>query len=298
MKVRIGVGLGAGGVSESETFVAAVERMERLGFDSLWLSEVLTTGVIDPLAGMAFAAGVTRVLKLKVGTTMTVTGRNPVRMAKELATIDRLSRGRLLLVFVPGLTNPLEDQALGVPVKERGAWLDEVLPLVRRLWSEDNVVHSGPLFCYDGLTLQPRPLQNPLEVWLGGTAKSALRRAGRLSDGWLPSLCTPAEAAAGKAAIEQAASEAGRTIDPEHFGISLSYAYASIPESQVKRILQRRPGTDPAAFIPVGMTALREMLEQYISVGFSKFVVRPTETPASWPDELDRLADGVLSLQS
>jgi len=137
-----------------------------------------------------------------------------------------------------------------------------------------------------------------LEVWLGGTAKSALRRAGRLSDGWLPSLCTPPEAAAGRAAIEAAASEAGRTIDPEHFGISLSYAHDSIPPAQVTRILQRRPGTDPAAFIPLGLAGLRDMLRQYISVGFSKFVVRPAETPLAWPDELSRLADGVLSLQT
>src|SRR5690349_12631146 len=127
MKIRIGVGLGAGGVSDAETFCETVQQMERLGFDSLWLSEVLTTPVVDPLAGLAFAAGFTH--KLKLGTTMTVTGRNPVRMAKELATIDRMSRGRLLLVFVPGLTNPQEDQALGIPVSERGAVIDEVLPL-------------------------------------------------------------------------------------------------------------------------------------------------------------------------
>src|SRR5579862_9231472 len=105
MKVRIGIGLGG---LEADRFLSAVQCMERCGFDSLWLSEVLTTGVLDPLTGLAYAAGVTR--KLKLGTTMTVTARNPVRMAKELATIDRLSRGRLLLVFVPGLTDRFEDQ--------------------------------------------------------------------------------------------------------------------------------------------------------------------------------------------
>ena len=161
MKVRIGIGLG--GLSQDpEHFVGAVQRMEQRGFDSLWLSEVLTTGVLDPLAGLAYAAGVTT--KLKLGTTMTVTARNPVRMAKELATIDRLSGGRLLLVFVPGLTNRQEDQALGVPVKERGAWLDEILPLARRLWSEDNVVHNGPLFLLRGhfasATTAAEPLGN------------------------------------------------------------------------------------------------------------------------------------------
>src|SRR5438067_9708524 len=168
MKIRIGVGVGASGAADPDRFAATLQHMERLRFDSVWLSEVLTGEVVDPLAGLAYAAGITR--KLKLGTTMTVTARNPVRMAKALATIDRLSNGRLLLVFVPGLSDRLEDQALGVPVKERGAWIDEVLPLVRRLWSEDEVRHEGPRFCYDGISLFPRPLQDPLEVWLGGTA--------------------------------------------------------------------------------------------------------------------------------
>jgi probable F420-dependent oxidoreductase len=296
MKVRIGVGLGAGGVSDSSTFAAAVVHMERLGFDSLWLSEVLTGAVVDPLAGLAFAAGLTK--KLKLGTTMTVTSRNPIRMAKELATIDRFSSGRLLLVFVPGLSDRFEDQALAVPVAERGAWIDEVLPLVRRLWTEDAVSHAGARFRYDGLSVQPKPLQQPLEVWLGGNARSALQRAGRLSDGWLPALCTPAEAAAGRAAIEAAAREAGRTIDPEHFGISVAYARDAIPPSQVARIAKRRPGVDPSTLIPIGMTSVRDMLDRYVDVGFSKFVLRPGDTPASWPTELEELADEVLSLQS
>src|SRR5258707_12399289 len=180
MKARIGVGLGAAGASDSVAFGDAVQHMERFGFASLWLSEVLTGLVVDPLAGLAYAAGVTR--KLKLGTTMTVTARNPIRMAKELATIDRLSGGRLLLVFVPGLSDRFEDQALGMPVTEGGAWIDEVLPRVARFWSEDALTHKGPRLCYEGLSVHPRPLQDPLEVWLGGTARSALPRARRLSD--------------------------------------------------------------------------------------------------------------------
>jgi probable F420-dependent oxidoreductase len=296
MKIRIGVGLGAGGASDAATLADAVQHMERLGFDSLWLSEVLTGAVVDPLAGLAFAAGVTR--KLKLGTTMTVTARNPVRMAKELATIDRLSNGRLLLVFVPGLTDRFEDQALGMPVAQRGAWIEEVLPLVRRLWSEDSVSYTSQHLSYEALSLQPKPLQTPLEVWLGGTARSALRRAGRLSDGWLPSLCTPEEAASGRAMIEACAGEAGRRVDPEHFGISVAYARQRIPASQAARIAKRRPGLDPATLIPVGMAGVRDMLQRYIDVGFSKFVLRPGETPNSWPAALDELADGVLRLQT
>jgi probable F420-dependent oxidoreductase len=288
--------MGAAGASEPEAFANTVQQMERLRFDSLWLSEVLTGLVVDPLAGLAYAAGITR--KLKLGTTMTVTARNPIRMAKELATIDRLSGGRLLLVFVPGLSDRFEDQALGVPVSERGAWIDEVLPLVRRLWSEDAVTHKGPRLCYEGVSVHPRPLQHPLEVWLGGTARSALKRAGRLSDGWLPSLCTPAEATAGRLAIEAAATEVGRKVDPEHFGISLAYARETISPAQVARIAKRRPGLDPTTLIPVGMTGLKEMLQRYIDVGFSKFVLRPGDSPRSWSNELDELAAGVLALQT
>jgi probable F420-dependent oxidoreductase len=296
MKVRIGVGLGASGAADADGFGSAVQAMESCGFDSLWLSEVLSTPVVGTLAGLAFAAGITR--KLKLGTTLLATGRNPVRLAKELATIDRLSRGRLLLVFVPGLTTDVESQAIGVPVAERGAIIDEVLPLVRRLWSEDHVVHSGPRFAVDGLSVWPKPIQTPLEVWLGGTARSALRRAGRLSDGWLPSLCTPAEAAAGRATIEAVAAEAGRTVDPEHFGISLTYALEAVPPSQLERIARRRPGIDPQVFVPVGRAALRETLNQYIDAGVSKFVVRPAESRSTFEDELRALAEAVLPLQT
>ena len=296
MKIRIGVGLGATGAGLGQSYADTLVEMERCGFDSLWLSEVLSTPVPGTLSGLALAAAVTR--RLKLGTTLLATGRNPVRLAKELATIDRLSNGRLLLVFVPGLTTSVESQAIGVPVAERGAVIEEVLPLVRRLWSETNVTHHGRHFAYDGLELWPKPVQDPLEVWLGGTARSALRRAGQLSDGWLPSLCTPAEAAAGRATIQAVAAEAGREVDPEHFGISLTYARDGLPASQLERIARRRPSIDPTVFVPVGFEALRQRLREYIDGGFSKFVVRPAEPRASLHDELRELADAVLPLQT
>ena len=230
---------------------------------------------------------------------MTVTARNPVRMAKELATIDRLSGGRLLLVFVPGLTNRQEDQALGVPVNERGAWLDEILPLARRLWSEDNVAHNGPLFCYEGISLQPRPLQNPLEVWLGGNAKSALRRAGRLSDGWLPSLCTPEEAAAGRAAIEVGGGRSGaayrsRALRHQHDLCARRDSRlpggAHRPAAAGPRSRDVRPGGSRGA--------ARHASSATSTLASPSSSSRPAETPAAWQDELDELAEGVLSLQT
>src|SRR5207245_2190199 len=160
------------------------------GFDSLWLSERLTGDAPDPMVGLAFAAGRTR--KLKLGTSVQVLpGRNPAVVAKEWASLDRLSRGRTLPAFGLGVANPAEQQAFGVARDERAAWFDEALPLVRRLWTEDDVDHDGPRFSYRALSVRPKPVQQPPDVWLGGRAKSELRRVGRLGDGWLPSFSTP-----------------------------------------------------------------------------------------------------------
>jgi probable F420-dependent oxidoreductase len=296
MKVRIGLGLGTAGLRDDGRFAGLVADLERLGFDSLWLSERLTSPTLDPVVGMAFAAGATR--SLKFGTSVLVLpGRNPALLAKQLASLDRLSGGRLLLAFGLGVADPAEQQAFGVARGERAAWFDEALPLLRRLWTEDAVDHDGPRFSYRGLTVRPRPIQQPLEVWLGGLAPSTLRRVGRLCDGWLPSQCTPPEAAAGRVVIEQAAAEAGREIDPEHFGAIVVYARDEIPRSLVESIAKRRPDLDPAALVPVGLGAARERLERFIEVGVSKFVVRPAEEPASWAAELEDLAAHVLPLQ-
>jgi alkanesulfonate monooxygenase SsuD/methylene tetrahydromethanopterin reductase-like flavin-dependent oxidoreductase (luciferase family) len=100
MKVRIGIGTGAASASPVE-LGAVVDAIEDLGFDSLWLSEVLTAPSVDPMVGLAWAAA--RRPTLKLGTTMLLPGRNVVRLAKQLAALDVLSGGRLLVTFVPGL---------------------------------------------------------------------------------------------------------------------------------------------------------------------------------------------------
>jgi len=293
MKIRIGVG--AGGASPTtEALAELVTGLDELGFDSLWLSEVLTGPVLDPVVGLAWAAsGNTR---LKIGTTMLLPGRNVVRLAKQLASLDLLSKGRLLVTLVPGLTYAPEREAIGVDPKQRGAFIDEALPLLRRLWAGETVSHDGSAGRLREVALWPRPVQQPLEVWLGGTAPGALERCGRLSDGWLPSLCTPEEAAAGRVVIEEAAARAGRSISNEHFGVSIGYASAPIDPATARTMAARRPRA--LELTPVGLPALRKAIEQFIAVGFSKFVVRPVATPSSWRAELDALAAAVGDLQT
>ncbi len=140
MKVRIGVGTGTAAMGGDE-LSGVLEDLEELGFDSLWWSDVLTVPGDDPLAALAFAAG--RVRRLKIGTTMVLPGRNPVRLAKQIATLDRLSGGRLLVTFVLGLRLAAELDAMGCRAGDRGPQVDELLPLLRRLWEEDDVDHVG-----------------------------------------------------------------------------------------------------------------------------------------------------------
>src|SRR5207245_195949 len=176
MKIRIGVG--AGGASSSpEALAELVAGLDQLGFDSLWLSEVLTGPVPDPVVGLSWAAASNP--RLKLGTTMLLPGRNVVRLAKQLASLDVLCKGRLLVTLVPGLTYEPERDAIGVEPKQRGAFIDEALPLLRRLWAGETVSHDGAVGSFRDVKLSPLPVQQPLEVWLGGTASPIARAHAR-----------------------------------------------------------------------------------------------------------------------
>ncbi len=296
MKVRIGIGMGVTTGRTDASFARIIDDLDQLGFDSVWLPEVLTAATLDPLVGLAFAAAHNP--RLKLGTTMLLPGRNPVRLAKELATLDVLSEGRLLCTFVPGLPRQPETGAAGVAGPDKAAVMDEMLPLLRELWSGRSVSHHGRSGQFDEVTLSPLPVQEPLEFWTGGMVPAALRRCGRLADGWLPSACTPAEVAAGRAVIDAAAAEVGREISSEHFGVSIAYASEPLSPSAARALGSARRGVDPADVVPVGIDGLRAMLEAFLAVGFSKFVVRPLAEPGSWRSELEALATGVLDLQT
>jgi probable F420-dependent oxidoreductase len=288
VKIRIGVSLGVDGSTDPGTLAEAVTAMEELRFDSLWLAERLTTAIPDPIAGIGYAAALTRKLKLGTGVVV-LPGKNPAVVAKQLASLDRLSGGRLLVTFGLG-GEPADRAALPIPDgRSRGEMFDETLDLVRRYLTDEGV---------DGVAVRPPTVQQPLEFWVAGSVPAAQRRAGRLADGWLTSLLTPEEAARGREVVDAEAERVGRRIDPEHFGVSLAYADGGIPAGLAATIATRRPGVDPAGLIPDGLPATAALLKDYIKAGFSKFVVRPAASPADWPAALRAMADALLPLQS
>jgi probable F420-dependent oxidoreductase len=291
MKIRIGYGLGTrNATNDQDRFCQLVDGLEEHEFDSLWLSERLSGECPDPLVGMAFASGRTR--RLKVGmSVMVLPGRNPVVLAKSMASLDQLSGGRLLPAFGLGVANSAEQQAFGVQRNERGAWFNEALPLMRRLWSEDHVTHHGKRFNVEDVTIRPHPSQEQLDVWLGGIAPLELRRVGRHGDGWLPSFCTPRQVAQARVEIEQIAAEHERSIDPEHYGALIPYRTdgGPIPEATAAVIQARNPDADPEEVVP-SKSGLVHAINGFIDIGFSKFVLIPTVEPADWDVELAEVA--------
>ena len=298
MKVRVGLGLGTATlVNDAERFGPFVDRLEQLGFDSLWLSERLTGPAPDPLVALAFAAA--RTTKLKLGTSvLVVPGRNPVVLAKELASLDRLSGGRLLPAMGLGAPVPVEHRAFGVDRKERAVLFDEALGLMRRLWSEDHVTHDGERFHVEDVTLLPRPVQQPIEVWLGGQAPSELRRTGRLGDGWLPSFCSVSDVAEGWRVITEVAEQHDREIDGEHLGTLIPYCRTEVPDVLARIVAARRPGVEVSDVVAVGLDDLEVRVKELIDIGASKFVVVPVEEPPDWHDELGDLAQRLKPLET
>ncbi len=297
MKVRVGYGLGTRASSDPDRFAALVSGLEARRFDSLWLSERVTGDCPDSIVGLGVAAGLTS--KIKLGfSVLVVPGRNPMLLAKELATLDRLSGGRLLPAFGLGTPDPGEHQAFGVERAARAPLFDEVVPLLRRFWAGEEVDHDGDAFRYRAAVVRPHPVQQPMDIWLGGIAPSELRRCGRLGDGWLPSFCTPDDVRDGIVAIQAHAAEVGRELDPEHFGALLPYCDGPIPEVVAAAVAQRRPGVDPARMIASGVDGLAAMIKEHIDVGASKFVVIPLAEPDDWDAHLGEVADAVLPLQT
>ena len=271
MKIRFGVGLGAD--TAPDQLAAIVDHLEAGGVDSLWFSELVYSPAVDPMVGMAYALA--RTTRLKVGTSVAVLpGRHPVLVAKQLASLAALAPKRVLPAFGLRSAIPAEREVFVVPDGERAAVFDESLRVLRSALVEDSATYSGRYFSVTGAAVAPRPVP-PLDIWLGGSAPAAFRRIGELGDGWLGSFLTPPEARAGREAIERAAAQAGREIEPDHFGISLAVTDGEVPAELAAAVRRRRPDLDPGELIAAGWDRLHRQLDAYIDAGLTKFVIRP-----------------------
>src|SRR5438477_11776910 len=191
-----------------------VELCEAGGVDSIWQTDRLVSPApfLECMSVMAALAGRTRRIKFGVNV-LSLAMRDAVLVARQCATIDFLSNGRLLPAF--GIGSPLgpEWKTLNLDSKTRGRKTDEGLEVIRRLWSEDSVDFKGVHYHLSGATIAPKPVQSDLPMWIGGSSEAAVRRTARFGTGWQAGPETPEQAKKVVAAIKAAAAEEGRTID-------------------------------------------------------------------------------------
>jgi alkanesulfonate monooxygenase SsuD/methylene tetrahydromethanopterin reductase-like flavin-dependent oxidoreductase (luciferase family) len=290
VKVRIAVSVGTG-FPDPELLATVVAGAEERGFDSIWFSDLTVLPGTDPFLAVSFAAAASH--RLRLGVNLVPFGYQPFVFARQVAELDQITAGRLLLTLVPGLDRADERAALGISGQHRGRLLDTLIPDLKSWWAGELVKVPNSEDARLGLPVLPR--QNPLEVWLGGSGPEAVRRAGRLADGWLGSNVTPQAAGTIRAQIQGEATKVGRTIDPEHFGLSIGYARQ---DSDLERASPLRTSTTRQVSIPVGVRPLRDLIGAFIDQGLSKFVLRSVAPVSSWPDELNWLADVVFDLQT
>lgn len=209
------------GLEDSSTVVELGVAAEERGFDSVWVNHhVINVGYIadrlgdrpyhDALTVLTWVAA--RTERVRLGTSVLVLPYlHPMVLAKALATLDRLSGGRVVAGVGVG-SLPEENEILGVDYADRGRRSDEFIEVMRALWSPGPADHDGAFYRLDGAVASPKPLQDELTLWVGGSGAPARRRAARYGQGWHP-MCSVKGLARRMPAMEAALAEVGRSRD-------------------------------------------------------------------------------------
>ena len=280
-KVAVGMGIMEFPFSGASAYWRWVDMLEAGRVDSLWQTDRLVspTPFLECMSVMAALAGRTRRLKFGVNV-LSLAMRDAVLVARQCATIDFLSDGRLLPAF--GIGSPLgpEWKMLHLDTTTRGRKTDEGLEVIRRLWSEDKVDFEGVHYHLSGATLSPKPVQPDLPIWIGGSSEAAIRRTARIGTGWQAGPETPAQAKIVVEAIKAATAEEGRSIDDDHYGAGIPYRFGRPDDPALTPLFEayrKRTGRDPKDYFAIGdADAIVAKIVDYVEAGISKFILRPS----------------------
>ena len=214
-----------------EAIVAAAKKAEEVGFDAIFVNDHIVVGddarsapwtnVYDPFVAMSFIAAHTR--RIGVGVSVLIMPyRNPVATAKALATLDRMSGGRVIAGVGVGW-NEAEFAALGVPFGERGARTSEYLRLWQACWAPGKVSFAGRFVSFTDMHVNPKPEQPP-PIWIGGASDAALRRAARFAAVWQPTPLPVSQLVERQAALRNACEAAGREPIPTRMSFRVEFS--------------------------------------------------------------------------
>jgi len=276
--MKLGVFL-IGGYDDPTAAVAVARAVEAAGFESLWVADHIVIprsyasvypydrgGRLpqaelpfpDPFVWLAYAAAQTTTLRLATGV-LVLPQRQPLVVAKQAATLDRLSGGRLILGVGAGWLAE-EFAALDVPFAERGRRLDEYVTALRALWRNEAASFAGAFVRFEAVVARPAPVRGAVPIVIGGHTEQAARRAGRLGDGFYPGRGRPEELARLVEVLREAARAAGRDPDAIELTAPLPRrpeAAQRLRESGFSRFLRPVPDV-PLAELPEALVRLRE----------------------------------------
>ncbi len=285
--VKIGIGFGQWqyGLPEPERLCNYAEAAEAVGLDSIWLSDHTVTRNPSLDITCLFAMIAARTRHVKMGpSVLTLPTRHPVQVAKTYATLDYISGGRMIMAVGSG-GDLRELQACGIPIEHRGARLDEGIAILRKLWSESHVTHHGRFYDFDDVTIDPKPQDGPLDIWIGGKSDAILKRTARLGDGWFPALTSPDEFKRDMDKLIAFGHEYGRAMNPREAGVLL-FTYVTDDREKARQVLAPFVRALPmapqeaAARCVVGSAAeCVEKLRRFVEAGCVKFVLRPSCPP-------------------
>jgi probable F420-dependent oxidoreductase len=257
-----------------------VDLCEQSGVDSIWQSDRLISRVpvLESLTALAAIAGRTRRIKFGVNV-IALALREPVLLAKQCATVDALSEGRLLPGFGIGSPRGAEWQAMHLDPSARGRRTDEALEIVSRLWQGERLTYAGRHFRLTDAAISPLPAQAQLPMWIGGSSDAAVRRTAKYGTGWQAGSDTPETVGRVIAAIKTAAAGLGRAIDEDHYGAAFAFRFGAPDDAGAARMMERyeaRTGRDARRHFAFGdAEAIVERIAAYVAQGASKFILRP-----------------------
>ena len=300
--IRIGIGFGTArtGVPSPAEICAYAERAEDLGIDSIWLSDRITGTQLDIACVMALFAARTK--RIKMGpSVLTLPAHNPVHVARTYATLDHLSGGRRRVIMAVGIGNdPRQCLAAGIPTAERGARMEEGVEVLRKLWSAPRITHRGRFYQFEALSIEPRPVGGPLDVWIGGRTDVALKRVARYGDGWFPSFITADEFRAGMTKLVAYGAERGRVIDRREAGTVL-LSYVTEDPARAAAVRELAAGafdiTVEAMNARCAVGSAEECVERlrgFAAAGCTKFVLFPLCPPEELVSQIERYATSVI----
>ena len=282
------------------------EDAEAWGYHSIWVGDhvAFAVPILDPLLQLAQLACFTDKLTLGTGVYL-LPLRHPVPVAKQVATLDRACGGRLIFGVGVGGEFPGEYAACGVPIEERGARLSEAIPLLRALWSGEETESDGRFYPIPKTRMLPKTLQpGGPRIWAGGRSPGALRRLGRMGDGWISYVVTPEQYSNGLATIAKEAEVAGRTLerfDTGHLLFTfLDDSYEAALDAATEHLSQRYAMDFRKAaqrYAALGRPEdVAERVQQYLDAGLRHIVVDAVGPAEALSEQRERFAREVRPL--